>query len=343
MSQKIRIAVDAMGGDFGPEVVVEGALASLEASDHEIILVGKPGPIRKIMRRIGMPENRPRVVNADEIIGMAESPKKSLRKKKSSIAVGADLVKKGQAEAFVTMGNTGACLAATLIRWRTLKGISRPALAQIIPAPSHPVLLLDVGANVDCRPRHLVDFALMGSIYAEEIFGLEKARIGVLSIGEEETKGNDLTLSTMAELKKTNLNFIGNAEGRDLFSGKFDVIVCDGFVGNVVLKFGEAMGQMIMEELKGQISRTVLSSVAALALKPHLVSFKRQVMPEEFGGAPLLGINGVCVVGHGSGDAKAVKNAVLMAAKVAARQVNQKILDAADLMIPQTAESPASP
>lgn len=331
-----------MGGDFGPEVVVDGALAAIKETPHEIILVGKPGPVRKTMRKIGMPEKRPRVVNADEVVGMSESPKKSLRKKKSSLSLAAELVKKGEADALVSMGNTGAVLATTVLKWRPLKGVSRPALAQIIPVPGHPVLLLDVGANVDCRPRHLIDFAVMGSIYAEQVFGCKKPRVGVLSIGEEDTKGNDLTLTVLQELKKTRLNVVGNAEGRDIFSGKFDVIICDGFVGNVVLKFAEAMAKMILERLKGEIVKTPMSALAAMAIKPHLLGFKKQIAPEEFGGAPLLGINGVCIVGHGSGNAQAVKNAILMAGRVAEKQVNGKIIEAIAQLEPVPAESAQS-
>lgn len=327
-----------MGGDFGPEVVVEGALAAIKETHHEIILVGKPGPVRKLIRQIGMPAERPRVVSADEVVGMSENPKASLRKKKSSLSIAADLVKKGEADALVSMGNTGAVLATTVIKWRPLKGVSRPALAQIIPVPGQPVLLLDVGANVDCRMRHLVDFAVMGAIYAEQVFGLPQARVGVLSIGEEDSKGNELTLSVLKELRKTKLNVVGNAEGRDIFSGRFDVIVCDGFVGNVVLKFGEAMAKMILERLKGEIVKTPLSALAAMAIKPHLVGFKKQMAPEEFGGAPLLGINGVCIVGHGSGNAQAVKSAILMAGRVAERQVNGRILEAIAQLEPMAAE-----
>lgn len=325
----IRIAIDAMGSDHGPEVIVEGALAAAAECEHEIILVGKQGKIRKIMREIGMPERRPRVVNAEQAVGMAENPKASLRKRDSSISIAAELVKKGEADAFVSMGNTGACLAATVIKWRNLPGISRPALAQVMPVPGHHVLLLDVGANVDCRPQHLVDFAIMGSIYAQEIFGRSKPRVGVLSIGEEDEKGNELTLTVLKELKASKLNFGGNAEGRDVFSGRFDVIVCDGFVGNVVLKFGEALVQMIMGHLKGEISKNVLSSLAALAIKPVFSNFKRQVASDEFGGAPLLGVNGIAIIGHGSSGPNAVKNAILMAAKVAERGVNEKIVAAA--------------
>lgn len=341
MGSNIRIAVDAMGGDFGPEVVVAGAVQAINATPHEIILVGKPGPIRKTMREVGMPSRKPRVVAAEEIVGMSESPKRSLRKRKSSIAVGADLVKSGQADAFVSMGNTGAVLAAMVIKWRTLKGISRPALAQIIPVPGHPVLLLDVGANVDCRPRHLVDFALMGSIYAKEVFDQVDPRVGVLSIGEEESKGNELTLSVAKSLRESNLNFKGNAEGHDIFTGEFDVIICDGFVGNVVLKFAEAMTKMIFKQLKGELGKTALSALAGLAIRPQLVSFKQQVAPEEFGGAPLLGVDGVCIVGHGSSGPVAVKNAIINAAKVAERQVNDKIVEAAVDFLPEPSEKPA--
>jgi glycerol-3-phosphate acyltransferase PlsX len=325
---RMRVAVDAMGGDHGPEVIVEGALAACQEADCDVILVGKEGKVRRLIREMGMPERRPRVVNAEQSVGMDENPKASLRKTNSSISIAAELVKKGEADAFVSMGNTGACLAATVLKWRPLPGVSRPALAQVMPVPGHPVLLLDVGANVDCRTRHLVDFAIMGSIYAQEIFGRPKPRIGVLSIGEEEIKGNELTLGVLKELRKTSLNLLGNAEGRDVFSGKFDVIVCDGFVGNVVLKFGEALAKMIMDHLKGEISKNVLTSLAGLAIAPQLRQFKRQVAPDEFGGAPLLGINGVAIIGHGSSGPRAVTNAIMMAGRVAEKRVNEKVVAA---------------
>ena len=248
-------------------------MAAIQSGGHDVILVGKQSQIRTIMRRLGTPSPKPRVVNADEVVGMGENLKSSLRKRKSSIAVAADLVKKGEADALVTMGNTGACLATTMTKWRSLPGISRPALAQVMPVPGRNVLLLDVGANVDCRPRHLVDFAIMGSIYAEQVFRRKKPRIGILSIGEEESKGNELTAAVSKELRESDLNFLGNAEGRDIFTGRFDVVVCDGFVGNVVLKFGEALVQMVLDHMKGEISKNVLSSLAALAIKPHFQNF----------------------------------------------------------------------
>ncbi len=339
-SNRIRVAFDAMGGDHGPEVLVEGALAAALDTDLDVILVGRNGKIRTIIRELGMPERRPRVVNAEEVVGMAEGPKKSLKKQNSSIAVAAELVKKGEADAVVSMGNTGACMAHTVLKWRILPGISRPALAQIIPVPEHPVLLLDVGANVDCRPRHLIDFAIMGCIYTEHVLGWPNPRLGVLSIGEEDGKGNELSLEVHKELRNSGkFNFIGNAEGRDLFSGKFDVIVCDGFVGNVVLKAGEALGQMILTNLKMEILKNPLSALAGLAIGPQLQSFKRQVAPDEFGGAPLLGVNGVCLIGHGASNARAVTSAIRMAAKVVRGKINEKIVARAADYRPEPVEA----
>lgn len=326
--RRIRIAFDAMGGDHGPETLVEGALLAAADDRYDVILCGKASKIRTIMRELGMPERRPRVVNAEQVVGMAEKPKASLKKHDSSLSVAADLVKKGEADALVSMGNTGACLATTVIKWRPLPGVSRPALAQMIPAPERPCLLLDVGANVDCRPQHLIDFAIMGSIYVEHVYGWKSPRIGVLSNGEEDEKGNELSKEVLRVLRRTKrVNFAGNAEGRDLFSGNFDVIVCDGFVGNVVLKFGEALASMIMTQLKGEILKNPLSAMAALAIQPHLKSFKKQVSPDDMGGAPLLGVNGVCIVGHGSSQAPAVASAIRMAGKVAALELNQLIVD----------------
>ncbi len=316
-----------MGGDFGAPVNVEGALALANDPTLDIVLVGKQAKIRTLMRDMGMPERRPRVVNAEEMVGMSESPKASLRKKDSSLAVCVDLLKKGEVDAVVSMGNTGACMANAVLKWRILPGVSRPALAQVMPVPDHPVLLLDVGANVDCRPQHLVDFAIMGSVYAEHVFNRPNPRVGVMSVGEEDGKGNELSLSVFKELKGTDkLNFVGNAEGRDVFSKRFDVIVCDGFVGNVVLKFGESLAKMIMTGLKGEITKNPLSALAALAINPQLQSFKKQVAADEFGGAPLLGVNGIFLVGHGSSEPKAITSALKMAAKIVEGNINEKIV-----------------
>lgn len=330
--ERVRIAFDAMGGDHGPSVLVEGALmAARDNPDLDIILVGKASKIRTHMRELGLPERRPRVVNADTVVGMAENPKRSLRKKDSSLSVAADLVKKNEADALVTMGNTGAALATTVIKWRNLPGVSRPALAQVIPAPNKPVLLLDVGANVDCRPQHLVDFAIMGAIYAEMALGWANPRVGVLSNGEEDEKGNELSKAVFKELKelrnRKKMNFVGNAEGRDLFSGNFDVIVCDGFVGNVVLKFGESLAAMIITQLKGEILKSPLTALAGMFIQPSLRNFKKQVAPDEFGGAPLLGVNGTCIVGHGSAQAKAVASAIRVAGNVVRGKLNEKIVE----------------
>lgn len=338
--RRIRIALDAMGGDFGAPVNVEGALAVADDPNFDIILVGKQSKIRTLMRDIGMPERRPRVVNAETAVGMSEAPKASLRKRDSSLAIAVDLVKKGEADAVVSMGNTGACMANAVVKWRLLPGVSRPALASVIPVPDHPVLLLDVGANVDCRQQHLVDFAIMGSIYAGHIFGRPNPKVGVMSVGEEEGKGNELSTGVYNELKGSKvINFVGNAEGRDVFSGKFDVIVCDGFVGNVVLKFGESLAKMIMTHLKGEITKSPLTALAAMAINPQLQNFKKQVTPDEFGGAPLLGVNGIFLVGHGSSGPKAISSALRMAAKVVAGNINEKIVKKVAAYRPKESES----
>jgi glycerol-3-phosphate acyltransferase PlsX len=324
----VRIAVDIMGGDHGPGVLLEGAMAAALSPEHEVILVGRRDEIESRLKRMGGAVSRARFVHADQVVDMTLKPKEALRMGDSSIAVCAELVRAGEADALVTMGNTGACMAVTMLKWRKLPGISRPALAQVIPIPNHHVLLLDVGANVDCRPQHLVDFAWMGSIYAAELFDRPRPRIGVLSVGEEEIKGNDLSVATLAELRRTSLNVVGNAEGRDLFSGRFDVVVCDGFVGNVVLKFGEGLVKMILDHMKGEISKSIVSSLAAMAIKPHFVNFKRQIGPDEFGGAPLLGVNGACIIGHGSSGPRAMQSAILTAAKLVRRRINEKIVEA---------------
>jgi len=216
-------------------------------------------------------------------------------------------------------------MATTKLRWRALPGVSRPGIATVIPAVDHPCVLIDVGANVDCKPRHLLHFAIMGSVYAQEILHVKAPRVGLLSIGEEDSKGNDLTASTFELLQESGLNFVGNAEGRDLLKGTCDVMVCDGFVGNIVLKFGEGLASHLMHHLREQLKESWIASLAALAMKPTLRRFARKVDPDEFGGAPLLGVNGVCIICHGSSNMKAIKNAIRVAAEFSAHNVNHRI------------------
>ncbi|MCL5270208.1 MAG: phosphate acyltransferase PlsX, partial [bacterium] len=251
----MRIALDAMAGDFGPEPLVQGAIQAVEETRHHVILVGDAEVLENILNREQALHPRLSIVHADTVVGMDEAPKLSLKKKTSSLAVAADLVKRGEADAIVSAGNTGSTLAMTVLKWRSLPGVSRPALAAVIPVPQHPVILLDVGANVDCRAHHLFDFSVMGSIYCREIFGRRTPRVGLLNIGSEDGKGNDVALSTHKMLIESDLNFIGNVEGGDMFSGRVDVVVCDGFVGNVVLKFAEGLSHLILTHLKAELTK----------------------------------------------------------------------------------------
>lgn len=324
----MRIALDAMAGDFGPEPLVKGAIQAVEDSRHHIILVGDAEVLENILNREHALHPRLSVVHADTVVGMDEAPKASLKKKTSSLAVAADLVKRGEADAVVSAGNTGATLACTVQRWRPLAGVSRPTLATVIPVPHHPVVLLDVGANIDCRPQHLMDFAVMGSIYAREIIGRRTPRVGLLNIGSEEGKGNELCLAAWKLLSESDLNFIGNVEGGDAFNGRVDVIVCDGFVGNVVLKFAEGLISFFTSHLKTELSKSVISTLGALTIKPVFKRVKSQMDSSEYGGAPLLGINGVCIVCHGASGSLAIKNALRMAGECVRHDINGKIMKA---------------
>lgn len=325
---EVTIALDAMGSDHGPEVLLEGAyLAVLQYPQLQVVCTGPRARLTSLLRHHGWLHPRLHVEDAPEVVTMHEAPSDSLRKRNSSVAVAARLVHEGKAHGMVSAGNTGATMAVTLLTWRTLPGISRPAISAILPHPERPCVLLDVGANVDCKPRHLLHFAMMGAVYSRYIFFRRHPRVALLSIGEEETKGNELALSARELIRQTNLNFCGNAEGRDLVKGKFDVIVCDGFVGNIVLKFGEAVVEFIIDSIRQEVQKSLVSQLGAVAMMPALRNFKRQVDYAEFGGAPLLGVRGNCIIAHGSSHAKAIKNAIRVAAEMAGARVNEHIVE----------------
>lgn len=322
------IALDAMGSDHGPQVLLEGAyLAVTQYPTLTVICTGPTAKLRALLRDHGWEHPRIQIEDATEVVTMHEAPSESLRKRNSSVAVAARLVSEGRAHGMVSAGNTGATMATTLLQWRTLPGISRPAISAIIPHPERPCVLLDVGANVDCKARHLRDFAIMGSVYSHYMFYRRRPRVGILSVGEEPTKGNELVFATQELLRQTNLNFLGNAEGRDIVRGKFDVIVCDGFVGNIVLKFGEAVAEFIMESIKQQVQKSIISQLGAVAMMPALRNFKRQIDYAEYGGAPLLGVRGNCIIAHGSSHARAIKNALRVAAEMVGARVNDHIVE----------------
>jgi glycerol-3-phosphate acyltransferase PlsX len=324
----MRIALDAMGGDRAPQVPVDGAIQALElfGEDFEVALVGNEELIEGHLKKVHYRNDRLKVIHASQVVEMAESPTVALKKKKnSSIAIGLQMQKTGDAQAFVSAGNTGAVMAESLIKVKRIEGIERPAIVTIFPSRKQPVVLLDAGANVDSRPHHLLHFALMGSIYAQEILGRENPKVGLLNIGEEAEKGNDLSKATYQILDNSSLNFIGNAEGRDIFEGAADVVVCDGFVGNVVLKFSESIIHLINSMIRTEISKNPVRRVGALLMKGAYKNIHRTLDYAEYGGAPLLGINGVSVICHGGSSAKAIRNAINVARLTVERQVNETI------------------
>jgi glycerol-3-phosphate acyltransferase PlsX len=327
----IWVAVDAMGGDFAPANVVDGALAAARHLDLGVALVGPAARIEAEVARHAttafVDRARVRIVDAPEVVSMAESPAAALRRKpNASIRVAAELVERGEAAALCSAGHTGATVMAAHGAFGMLPGVDRPALAAAIPTrKGRPAILLDVGASVECRPQHLLQFAVMGRLYARAAFEVESPRIGLLSIGEEATKGNELTREAHRLLKASSLPFIGNVEARDVYSGDADVIVCDGFTGNVALKISEGLVEVVETLLGEELSSTVTMRVGSLLTRRALRRFRRRVDYSEYGGAPLLGVAGATIVGHGRSSAKAVRNAVAMAYKFAADRFIERV------------------
>ena len=310
----MKVAIDAMGGDLAPKSTVEGAIQAAKAfPDLEIILVGKTEEIKKHFVE-PMPPNIS-IQNADEVIKTEDEPVKAVRRKKnSSLVVASQMVKNREVDAVITAGNTGAFMAAGLLVAGRIPGIERPALAPVIPTTGkNGVLALDVGANMDPKPEHLVQYAKMGKIYAERVLGIKDPRIGLLNVGTEETKGNELTKATFPLLKQESMNFVGNVEARDVPSGECDVLITDGFTGNILLKLTEGLASSIFSLLKVEFTKNTISKLAAFLLKPSLKNLKKQMDYSEVGGAPLLGVNGAFIKAHGSSDAKAIMNAVRQA------------------------------
>ena len=316
-----------MGGDRGLEVNVEGAVLAAREFGTAVVLVGLEEEIQRHLRRHDIHGLPLTVQHAPEAVEMGESPSAAVRRKKhSSIRVGLDLVKHGAADAFVSAGNTGAVMATALVVLGPLPGVERPAIAVVVPTLTGRAVLLDAGANVDSKARHLVQFAIMGNVYARDFLGLPRPRVGLLSIGEEESKGNELTREAFKELEdEASLNFIGNVEGHAVFNGTADVIVCDGFTGNVALKISESVLEAMFALLREELSRDLRGKAGSLLLLPAFRRFKRRVDPWEYGGAPLLGVNGVCVISHGRSTARAIKNAVRAAGESVTNKVTPHI------------------
>jgi glycerol-3-phosphate acyltransferase PlsX len=324
----MRIAVDAMGGDHAPRATVEGAFRAAVEDGTQILLVGDRARVEQELARLGDPLGRIEVVHAEEVVGMDEPPITPIRRKRrSSIRICAELVKQGQAQAMVTAGNTGAAMIAAKVVMGTIAGVDRPALAAVFPSAGGRTVALDVGANVGSRSEHLRQFAVMGHFYAQEVIGTPAPRIGLLSIGEEDAKGTEVTRAVFKVLKTTGLNFVGNVEGSDFFSGAVDVVVCDGFVGNVVLKAAESLaglfGRMLAEELR----RGPRRRLGYLLARPAFDAFRRRTDYAEYGAAPLLGVGGGCFIGHGRSNPKAIKNSVRRAVEFCSAELHLKIRD----------------
>lgn len=323
----MKIVVDAMGGDHAPEAAVEGAVMAAREYETEIILTGLSDQIHSILNRLDPDHHLSiQVVHADEVVEMHDSPSKVLRsKRKSSMKIGLDLVKEGTASAFLSAGNTGAVLAYSTIILRPLKGVDRPAIAIQLPTLKGNAILLDAGANVDCKTNQLFQFGIMGHVFAEYILGKKNPLVGLLSIGEEDGKGNEIVKEAFQMLKASHINFIGNVEGKEVYRGNADVIVCDGFTGNVALKISESLAEMIGSNLKRLFKSNWLSKLGYLLLKPKLDEFKKKVDYSETGGAPLLGVNGVVIIAHGSSSPKAIKNAINRARELSEKNINAHI------------------
>jgi glycerol-3-phosphate acyltransferase PlsX len=304
----IRIALDAMGGDFAPYEIVKGAQQAVaENPELEVILVGQTEKIRS---------SRFLIIDARETIGMDESPVAAVREKKdASLNVALEQVKKGKADAVVSAGNTGAFMAAALFKLGRIPGVERPAIATVFPTRTGRVLCLDMGANSDNRPKHLQQFAEMGSLYAEHVMHIRSPRVGLLNIGEEPEKGSELTLAAYPLLKQSPINFIGMVEAKEIINGNLDVVVADGFTGNLILKFGESMSSFIIDLLKAELLKNPITWLASILLLPAILSIKKKVDSNEIGGAPILGVNGICIKAHGRAKAKAIKNAIRVAAE----------------------------
>lgn len=325
----MKIAIDAMGGDYAPTEIVKGTVeAAIAAPQLELILVGDQESIEKELKIISTKPANISIFPSSEVIDMGDHPATAVRKKKdASVVVANRLVKEGKADAVVSAGSTGAAMAASLLLLGRIKGIKRPAIGTVIPTSKEPLLLLDAGANADVKPENLVQFAQMGSIYMEKVWQRQNPRVGLVNIGEEETKGNELVIAAHQALKDVSINFYGNIEGRDIPAGKVDVAVCDGFVGNIILKLLEGLAKSFGVMLKDAFKTNWRTKLGTVLVLPGLRIFKQKLDPSEYGGAPLLGLKGVSIISHGSSNAKAIKNAIRVARETIETDVVGKITE----------------
>lgn len=330
-STNIRIAIDAMGGDYAPRNVIEGALQALRETQNrfEVILVGPEQMLKKELQQVQKEKLHYQIIDASQVIDMHDSATAGVKQKRdSSINVGITLQKSGKADAFVSAGHSGAVMStATLILGR-IEGISRPTIGTFFPTERGACLLLDAGANVDCKSQHLYEFALMGSIYTSEMFQIQNPTVGLLNIGEEESKGNDTAKETFKLLKQSKLNFIGNVEGRDILTGKADVVVCDGFIGNIILKFGESVPSFFKSRVKEVIGKNLFMKILGVFIQKTMRAAFKSMDYEEYGGVPVLGVSGIAIIGHGKSTPKAIKNMILRAEEMVRKNINLRIQEA---------------
>ena len=326
----MHIALDAMGGDHGPEELIAGALLAAEQADIRVSLVGDESLLQSHLKTAAPNSqivSRINIVHSSQVVEMKDNPVDAIRRKKdSSIMVAFGLVDAGEADAVVSAGNSGATLAAAVRKLGRIKGVSRPGIASFFPTQKKPVVIMDIGANVECRPQHLLQFAVMASAFSR-LHGTTTPRVGLLTIGEESGKGNSLVKETYDLLEKSRLNFIGNVEGRDVYKGDVDVIVCDGFVGNICLKISEGLVDSATQMLRDEIVKSWRAKIGYLLARPAFRAFKRRVDYSEYGGAPLLGVDGTGIVCHGKSNGVTIKNAILEATRMVKKNVNQEILN----------------
>jgi phosphate acyltransferase len=338
----IRIALDVMGGDHAPQATLDGAREALQTwPELHLLLVGDEARLRPALAQHGLTPDlmtRAEIVHAGSVVEFEDEPKVILKEKKdSSIRVSAQLVREGKADGMLSMGHTGAAMMASTLVIGKLEGVERPGLASLMPSLGKtPTVFIEVGANIDSRPEHIASFALMAAVYAEEMLGIDKPRVGILSVGEEDSKGTETTLEAAALLRGMDVNFVGNAEGRDIWNGRFDVIACDGFVGNVVLKSAEGLAKLVKEGLRGALTSSLRAKLGAALVKPALLEFFKQLDYREYGGLPLLGIKGVSVIGHGSSDGHAVKNGIGAALNAVRHKLPERIQEGVRQLVPKT-------
>jgi glycerol-3-phosphate acyltransferase PlsX len=326
----MKIALDAMGGDFGPPHLVAGAVMALREYSHieKLFLVGDTKQVESELKKHKCNDRRIAIVHATQVVDMSDRAWSAVRRKKdSSVSRAVDLVKYGEADAIVSAGHTGAAVAASMIKLRTLEGIDRPGIAAVLPTQFNVFVLVDAGANIDARPEHLLQYAIMGSVYSRHVLGYKRPRVGLISLGEEDVKGTEKTKEVFKMLKKTSLNFRGNIEGRHLFEDPVEVVVCDGFVGNVILKTCESIAVAIFKWLKHELTRSPRRKAGAFLAKHAFLTIKDKTNYEYYGGSPLLGVNGICIIAHGASTPLAIKNALRVAAESIEHQLNPHIVE----------------